>query len=356
MFGMDAGDFALSEPESRAVTDAFASFPCIGAAITNHSYTGCLITQPYCANSPLPLKDIRMLKTLSEQLAKNTGYKTFEAHREFAYDQKQDMVGVWADTMTTIFGVPAYTLEIWDPYAYAGIDNLKPAEQFIFPDPKLLGPLFKHLAAKHPELLQPWKPFEHPQLGRIEIGGMDYTRCIHNPPEPLLSAECDKAFVIADRLRRALPKVHASAKLKRVAENTHEVTFVLANSGYFSTSGTTLGRGLRATPAVSATIRCSGATKLLSERATIMLEHLEGWGSMGHAGLAAHAALPELPAQGQRTFARWLVAGSGTLEIKWHAGRGGEGVLSVPVEADDLDGARALGVTRSASYGQSQVT
>ncbi|MFT4980119.1 MAG: hypothetical protein ACI8S6_006031, partial [Myxococcota bacterium] len=53
MFGMDAGSYALSEPESRAATDALAARTNIGAVVSNHTYTGALLTQPYRADTPL---------------------------------------------------------------------------------------------------------------------------------------------------------------------------------------------------------------------------------------------------------------------------------------------------------------
>ena len=55
MFGMDGGIFSLSEPESRAVVDTFTAYPRIGAAVTNHTYTGCILTQPYREDTPSPM-------------------------------------------------------------------------------------------------------------------------------------------------------------------------------------------------------------------------------------------------------------------------------------------------------------
>ena len=49
MFGMDSGDYPLSEPESRATVEAFRARPRIAAAVTNHTYTGCILTHPYHA-------------------------------------------------------------------------------------------------------------------------------------------------------------------------------------------------------------------------------------------------------------------------------------------------------------------
>lgn len=40
--------------------------------------------------------------------------------------------------------------------------------------------------------IQDWTPFEHPQLGQVEIGGVDNKWCLQNPPPELLEAEIAK--------------------------------------------------------------------------------------------------------------------------------------------------------------------
>ena len=55
---MDGGQYPLSVPESRAVVETFRDSR-ISAAVTNHTYTGCLLTQPY-RKTPLPRADIQL--------------------------------------------------------------------------------------------------------------------------------------------------------------------------------------------------------------------------------------------------------------------------------------------------------
>ena len=77
MFGMDGGDYPLSEPESRAVVEAFRARPRISAALTNHTYTGCILTQPYRQDTPLGDPDIRLMESLAGQAIADTGYRCF---------------------------------------------------------------------------------------------------------------------------------------------------------------------------------------------------------------------------------------------------------------------------------------
>ena len=47
--------------------------------------------------------------------------------------------------------------------------------------------LLKHYAG---EYLAEWTAFAHPQLGAVEIGGVDNKWCLQNPPPDRLEAEC----------------------------------------------------------------------------------------------------------------------------------------------------------------------
>ena len=92
MFGMDGGAFALSEPESRAVVDAFSSRPFVGAGLTNHTYTGCLLTQPYAKNPPISQPDIDLMEHLAKEAVRGTHYKVFKVNPEFTYDPDKVIV------------------------------------------------------------------------------------------------------------------------------------------------------------------------------------------------------------------------------------------------------------------------
>ncbi|MEZ4338718.1 MAG: M14 family zinc carboxypeptidase [Sandaracinaceae bacterium] len=171
MFGMDGGDYPLSEPESRAVVDAFRARPRIAAALSNHTYTGAILTHPYRDPSPVPERDLFMLRALARSSVEGTGYACYEVVPDFTYDPKKSIIGVWADTLASVFGVVGYTLELWDPLGFAGLSVEKPARMFVDPDVDLLGKMLDAFA-KEPGALVPWRPFDHPQLGPVEIGGL----------------------------------------------------------------------------------------------------------------------------------------------------------------------------------------
>ncbi|MCB9678973.1 MAG: hypothetical protein H6737_27980 [Alphaproteobacteria bacterium] len=325
MFGMDSGDYPLSEPESRAVVDAFRARPRIAAAVTNHTYTGCILTQPYRDPSPLSDGDIELMKRMADLSVVGTGYKVFKTFPEFAYDPKKPIVGVWADTMSTVFGVPGYTLELWDPYTFGGVEVDDPAKFFKSPDLEKLGRMLDRFRERDPDDVVAWRPFAHPQLGEVEIGGLHYMQTVRNPPLSELPAECERGFTVADRLRRTLPTVRATASVTREG-GLSIVEVVFENTGYLSTSALAIARTNGTAPPLHA--RLTGGEVVEGPRDRD-LGWLGGWGA-AQAGAAASNVYPGLPmADGPRKGARWVVRGAGAVTVAWDAGRGGRGTLEI---------------------------
>lgn len=331
MFDMDGGAFALSEPESRAVVDAFAARPFIGAALTNHTYTGCLLTQPYRQDSPLPEPDLDLMHHLAKEAVQGTAYKVYKVNPEFTYDPRRPIVGVWADTIATLFGVPGYTLELWDPFAAAGLKVERPMDMFMRPDPASMRQVFAHFFGDG-EAVSPWRPFDHPQLGAVEIGGIDYLRTIRNPPVEHLAAECQDAFLVTERLRRALPELRVTTTVRRRA-GVARVEVHLENLGYLPTSALAHGAQLQSAPASSVRLRCEGSATVVCGASERTLEPLEGWGQ-SLVGAARNPIYPGLPVRGHRASVRFDVEGTGAVEVAWIVGRSGEGRQRIELDQE----------------------
>ena len=328
MFGMDGGSFPLSEPESRAVVDAVAARPNIATALTNHTYTGCILTQPYRDPSPLSTPDIDLFESLALKAVDGTGYRVIKTHPDFMYDPKVDIVGVWSDTLSTTFGLPGYTLELWDPYGFAGVEIEKPAAFFRKPDPAIIKTLIEAFAT-NPDAVSPWVAVDHPQLGPVEIGGIDYMRTVRNPPEALLPAEVAKGALIADRLLQATPDLHVEVSVTRDGELT-TVEAVLVNHGFLPTAASAYAEAQDMVPPIRVVFDADEGIDLIAGEPIEVAGHLDGWGSM-QVGAARHAVYPGLGGRGPRPRLRWIVRGGGTVRLKWTAPRAGSGQCEVTV-------------------------
>ena len=329
MFGQDGGRYPLSEIESRVMIDAFAARPMLSAGLTNHTYTGALLTQPYRQDSPMKDGDVLLMETLAKEACEGTGYRVIRVCPDFMYDPKKAIVGVWADTMSSVFGVPGYTLELWNPYGHCGVEVPRPAEFFANPDPAVLRAMVRHFSAQ-PGATSPWRPFDHPQLGPVELGGIDYMRTIRNPPLAALPAECHRGFLVADRLRLALPQVQAQLVIQGDGPGPRLVQLQLENFGCLSSAGLGRAEEVGAAPPVSAQLHWGPGLRLVHGAAEQAHAHIDGWGGARGFG-AAHPIYPSLPTRGHRAGFVWCVEGQGTITVRWRGGRGGQGAIDAQI-------------------------
>jgi len=321
MFGMDAGAFPGSAPESRAVIDALAARPNVSAAITLHTFTGCLLTAPYSASSPLSPADIKLMQSLARDCVAHTDYAAIPVHPAFTYDARNPIGGVFADTVATVFGVAGYTLEIWDPFAAADVKPKNTAHFFSDPDPTVLLGLARRFASEPGT--KPWTPLAHPQLGDVEVGGLELQRTIRNPPEDRLPTELDTVFRIVDRARRVLPRVGCSVTVKPRGPDQADLHIVVENTGYLGTAGLEQGARVGRVPGIRVTVEGPDGTV-----ATRSLDQLDGWGQT-RTGSGSMPFMPNLPTRGHRAHVTIAVSGSGPWTVSWHSTRAGRGTVEV---------------------------
>jgi hypothetical protein len=322
MFGMDGGTFPLSAPESRAMADSVHSRSNIAVAVTNHTYTGCLLTQPYRKPSPLPQGDIDLMERMADQAVEGTGYRVIKVHPDFVYDEDKPIIGVWADTLCTVFAIPAYTLELWNPYSFAGVEIEKPALFFKKPDPEIIRAIIDK-ADSLPGVTTPWQRFDHPQLGEVELGGFDYMRVVRNPPIDLLADECDRGHTVADRLLRTTPELIVGLHLE-TQDGVSVLTATFENRGFLSTASMSHAETIQRVPPITASLEATEGVRLVDGEPTQCLGHLDGWGAL-QVGFGQHAIYPSLGMRGTRTRARWVLQGEGEVTVRWSAPRAGGG-------------------------------
>jgi len=92
-----------------------------------------------------------------------------------------------------------------------------------------------------------WTPFQHPQLGLVEIGGWDAKFCMQNPPPGLLLSECHKNALWIIKHASSLPEIHITeTKVEVVDENTRKVSVLVDNYSYLPTYLTNKGKDIGA--------------------------------------------------------------------------------------------------------------
>ncbi|HEX7813316.1 MAG TPA: M14 family metallopeptidase [Burkholderiales bacterium] len=186
-----AGPFPTSEPEIAAVTGFIARHPNITGAVAFHTYSGVLL-RPYSnlADEQMTPEDLWTYRRIGETGTEITGYPAVSTYHDFRYHPKEVITGDFDSWMYDHRGVFAWTVELWSPQRQAGITDYKyidwyrehPAED----DLKLMR--WNDDALKGKGFVD-WYEFDHPQLGRIELGGWNSLYTWTNPPHHLLEKE-----------------------------------------------------------------------------------------------------------------------------------------------------------------------
>lgn len=196
-----AGPFPGSEPEVYHLVKFITSHPNITGGITFHTFSGVML-RPYGthADETMPAEDLWTFETIGKKATDLTGYPAVSVYHDFRYHPREVITGVFDDWMYDHLGLYAWTCEIWSPQRQAGLTegfdkNTKPGS-FKFTtwgrnhpledDIKLMEWSDANLEGKG---LIEWYPFDHPQLGRIELGGWDVQLAFRNPPPRYLEKE-----------------------------------------------------------------------------------------------------------------------------------------------------------------------
>jgi len=236
-----AGPYPTSEPEIRATVQAIVERPNIGAFIQYHTQSGVHL-RPYGnkADDALPWWDLRVYTAIGAKATEFTGYPAVSVYHDFRYDPKDVITGVADDWAYDHLGVFAWTTEFWSPLRAAGITDFK------FIDWHLDHPFdddLKLLAWSDEELggggFVEWYPWDHPQLGAVELGGWHDEFCFRNPPRHLLEAEVAPHSELAIWHLAISPRLSVrETDVLPLGDDAWRVRVVVENTGWLPTNVT----------------------------------------------------------------------------------------------------------------------
>ncbi len=239
-----AGKYPLSNPENKAVADFVLAHPNICCAVTYHTSGGCYIyppgTMPEKNGDP---RDMRMFREIGAMATEETGYGCFNIFDAFLTDTVNYSSGAFDDWMYQSQGIPTYTAELWDLAIRAGVPNVYPRT-----NPKTPAEVeeeqylcYKWIDEHVPQVksgkpIKEWTEFDHPQLGKVEIGSIDFKYTWQNCPPGYLEQEVEKNTAFCIRMAQTLPKLKIeSVASEKVDEGTFKVTALVSNEGYLPT-------------------------------------------------------------------------------------------------------------------------
>lgn len=275
-----AGPYPTSEPEVRAMTQFVSSHPNIVSGIEFHTWSGVLL-RPYGTKSDdeMPAEDLWTYKTMGKKGTEITGYPSVSVYHDFRYHPREVITGVSDDWLYDHRGIFGWTVEIWSPQNQAGIREYK------FIDWYLEHPLEDDLKMLkwNDEALEgkgyvDWYEFDHPQLGRIELGGWDALYCFRNPPPQFLEKEVSKFpdWLIWNALVTPKLELH-SAELVSLGKGAYRLRVVVHNTGWMSTNVSQMALERKVVRGVVAEIVLPEGAQLSSGKMREEFGQLEGW-------------------------------------------------------------------------------
>lgn len=326
-----AGPYPTSEPEVRAVVHFISMHPNITGVIAFHTYSGVLL-RPYSTkpDDTMAAEDLWTYQKIGKMGTDLTGYPNISVYHDFRYHPKEVITGALDDWSFDHIGVFSWTVEIWSPQHQAGIGEYKPIEWFrehsFDDDLKLLKWSDETLGGKG---YVDWYPFDHPQLGPLEIGGWNALYAFRNPPPELLEKEI---ALFPDWLVWHLnisPRLElVEAKAKALGEGNHRVRLVVHNTGWLASYVTKRALDRKAVRGVVCEIELPEGATLETGKLREELGQLEGRAYMGSAPIGWGAGEPT----DDRVKVEWVVKAPKGGKVKLLARHDRAGVVRAEVE------------------------
>lgn len=233
-----AGPYPTSEPEAYTLARFVADHPNITGAVAFHTCSGVLL-RPYDDRSDeaFPAEDLWTYEKIGEKGTEITGYPAISIYHDFRYHPNKVTTGGFDTWLYDHLGRYAWTVEIWSPQRQAGIEEYKFIDWWrehpLEDDLKLLKWSDEALGG---EGYVDWYPFEHPELGPVELGGWNEFHAFDNPPPQFLEREI---ALFPDWLVWSLlisPRLELyEATAKPLGQATYHVRLVVQNSGWLPT-------------------------------------------------------------------------------------------------------------------------
>ncbi len=302
-----AGPYPTSEPEVRAMVDFIVRHPNIGAAISYHTHSG-VILRPMGTESDEQMipEDLWAYKRFSALGEKLTGYPAISIYHEFKYHPKEIITGT-QDWVYEHLGALFWTVEIWAPNKEAGITDYDFIDWYrehpVEDDLKLLKWSDEHCGGQaHVE----WKPFQHPQLGPVEIGGWDKMNFWRNPPPQLREREVARFPAWMTQIALSLPRLElVRTEVQALGPDTWRVRLAVGNAGWLPAYVSKRALQRKVVRGVVFEVELPEGVTLVSGKRRVEGPQLEGHGPRN----TLQAFLPNREVTADRAVAEWVVRG-----------------------------------------------
>ena len=300
-----SGEHPLSEPEIAGVVRWILDHPNIAGMQNYHTHSG-VILRPWLtfADEHFLGDDKYIYETLGQMGVETTGYPLISVYEDFTPDKNLKRYGSSIDWIFGALGIPIFSTELWDIFNAAGIER----EDFYplrnFDEEEMLKLLQWQDNKLDGNGFMPWTPFEHPQLGPLEIGGWKRMYTYRNPPpaeylEEMAAANC--LFTL--RHAAAAPRLRLrDLNVESLGTGLYQISVVVDNTGFLPTNLSEQAVQMREAQPLMAELSGPDGMRFIHGQATRDLGHLAGRSSRS----IAYTRFYDFPASNQSVF--WTVS------------------------------------------------
>lgn len=309
-----AGSYPFSEPETRAEAEFWRTHRNINGFLTYHTYSA-VILRPYSTHKDehFPTQDLAIYKQIGAVGSRWTGYECVSVYHQFRYDPKSVITGGMDDYAYDQWGWFGFTTELWDLPTAAGVkktDYIEWLRQHPESDDVLM-------MAWNDQVLEgsgfiDWHPFEHPQLGPVEIGGWDEKAVWQNAPAQCLPELCEKhcQFTISHALMSPklaitqwdlIPLGRAEGSLN---QTLYRLIFQVENQGYLATYTSQKALERKAVRPIDVMLHLPDSASLITGHLKQEIGHLEGRANKNQSTFTRGESID------YRKKVEWVISGS----------------------------------------------
>ncbi|HBN84987.1 MAG TPA: hypothetical protein DDZ89_14220 [Clostridiales bacterium] len=240
-----AGKYPFSEPEVKAVGEFLLSKPNIFAGMDIHNGSNAIFRPGTLPDEQYDSADLQLMKKVGEICGEITGFPFLVSGYRYETDPRLiGYGGTSCDFAHFMLGISFFTMELGNGFTQMGhktVDFVM-TKDFYKNNNKYVCELLKFHDERGTEFFYPWTEFNHPQLGKVEIGGITTANAygISFPNTEVLPKAGDCLVNHA----KMCPRLSLmDMKKERLEGNLYKISGYLTNSGIIPANGMIASKG-----------------------------------------------------------------------------------------------------------------
>jgi hypothetical protein len=209
-----AMEYPFSLPETRALSEFVLAHPNIAAAQSYHNAGAQILRPPGREGGEVQPGDERLMQQIAGR-----GEKMLPFYRSLII--WKDLYTVWGGEVDWLYaarGALTYTTELWTPRNVSKGPELSREDEATFLKYALLN-----------DGVVKWHEFDHPQFGKIELGGTK-KNWGRTPPSFLLEEECHRNMAFTLYHADQMPRLRISElKIEKLQDDLYNVWVTVEN-------------------------------------------------------------------------------------------------------------------------------